>query len=863
MTLASNFIGPFGASATETSFEPSTQRYSQAMGTNTTVDVNLTTPVDPAKSFILVDTRSQDDRTPASIKVTTQFINDGATVRLQRHSTADNVIAALQVVSHPDLEVQHGIISADSSDTTVNQAITNVQDLSKAAAIISNRGSGAHDEYDRQQWTARLTSTTNLRVERKAVTGISSTVHYQIIRFLNPGIQVQHSTISISGTTSATAAISSVDTANSFILGSWRFEWGNASANTGARWQFDSSTQLSATKGTSGSGTVVQLMVVSLPGDASVQHDSIATMGQPSNVTINNVDQSKAFTLLSVSNNYPDPGWQIYSATSVLTSATNVAVTRGGNIGDGIGVGRLQTVELWTLPHAPVLYNYDGTNQVAFNNVSQNSVSPTFRVSANHYQNFDRLQLELNTEPDFSGTAYTQNFSGTYVPNTQYNLTADGLSSSLPTTDGVTYYVRVRASHNSGVSHGDWSTGTWAYTYKTSGGFAGWHQSSGDDLTLSGADVFTSSGTFSVPEGVTDVDVLIVGGGGGGAASNSAGGGGGGGRVRWETGVSVTPSGSVAVTVGGGGLGSAGSNQGSDGQSSAFGALTAAGGGGGGGGASTLNGRNGASGGGGVRTGTGGTGSNGGNGGNGFESGTSNLRAGGGGGGAGGNGQVASSAQGGNGGVGVNMSSNIGTELGDNGWFGGGGGGGKAGSGGSLASGGTGGGGTGGRLGTQGTNGMAYTGAGGGASGGDNAPGGHGASGVVIVVWDRGVSLMSSEIDFTWVPGADAWGSATVSPIEGKDLKVSVYYTDTDPCDTIVPNAVLPGNESGFEVSADSIRISLSGLNTDTYQKICLLAIPGESVEPPFFEYWSVGWASGQMRHGVRFEDGVKQPMAL
>lgn len=64
--------------------------------------------------------------------------------------------------------------------------------------------------------------------------------------------------------------------------------------------------------------------------------------------------------------------------------------------------------------------------------------------------------------------------------------------------------------------------------------------------------IFTSSGTFTVPGGVTSVRVLCVGGGGGGASGHQ--GGGGSGYVSANT-VSVTPGQTITVTVGQGGTG--------------------------------------------------------------------------------------------------------------------------------------------------------------------------------------------------------------------------------------------------------------------------------------------------------------------
>tara|TARA_R110002153_G_scaffold240736_1_gene395520 strand:+ start:2277 stop:4022 length:1746 start_codon:yes stop_codon:yes gene_type:complete len=113
---------------------------------------------------------------------------------------------------------------------------------------------------------------------------------------------------------------------------------------------------------------------------------------------------------------------------------------------------------------------------------------------------------------------------------------------------------------------------------------------------------FTSSGTFSVPAGITQCDVLVVAGGGGGGngpSNDETGGGGGGGAAGglvFMPNYPVTASGTITVTVGDGSAQvspETGLTQGGDGQDSVFGApsnpgigqggvLTAKGGGGGG-----------------------------------------------------------------------------------------------------------------------------------------------------------------------------------------------------------------------------------------------------------------------------------------
>jgi len=84
--------------------------------------------------------------------------------------------------------------------------------------------------------------------------------------------------------------------------------------------------------------------------------------------------------------------------------------------------------------------------------------------------------------------------------------------------------------------------------------------------------VFASSGTFTIPTGVTAIKVTVCGGGGGGGAvsvGNGTGGGGGGGGAGVQYFTSLTPGATLAVTVGGGGAGgTGGGNPGSTGGTS-------------------------------------------------------------------------------------------------------------------------------------------------------------------------------------------------------------------------------------------------------------------------------------------------------
>ena len=170
--------------------------------------------------------------------------------------------------------------------------------------------------------------------------------------------------------------------------------------------------------------------------------------------------------------------------------------------------------------------------------------------------------------------------------------------------------------------------------------------------------IFTSTppgGVWTIPTGVTVVEVMVVAGGGGGGAYPTAGGGGGGGVIYRAT-FTVTPESDVTVTIGAGGLGGQHNTlNGFNGDDSVFSSLTAKGGGYGSSKDDTVNpGGDGGCGGGGcggMPAGgqSGGNGGQGGNGGSGFGF----WPAGGGGGGASPtNGADATSGNGGDGGAG-------------------------------------------------------------------------------------------------------------------------------------------------------------------------------------------------------------------
>jgi len=261
--------------------------------------------------------------------------------------------------------------------------------------------------------------------------------------------------------------------------------------------------------------------------------------------------------------------------------------------------------------------------------------------------------------------------------------------------------------------------------------------------------------TWTVPAGVTSIEMLLVAGGGGGGYQ--VGGGGGGGGVVYRAAYPVTPGANISYTIGGGGTGGSGGSAATNGQDTTFGAgaeqVVAKGGGAGanhntGTGGYDGIGQPGGSGGGGAgdsssRSQRGGypvdgQGYPGGRGRGGNHPGFSgDAWAGGGGGGAGGPGVDSNvNAQGGRGGPGIttNITWN-GTGSQTLTSYGGGGGGCNSGTGNPRASGGVGGGGFGtGNSDDQSTkNGTANTGGGGGGVRDTSGSGGNGGSGIIII----------------------------------------------------------------------------------------------------------------------------------
>lgn len=154
-------------------------------------------------------------------------------------------------------------------------------------------------------------------------------------------------------------------------------------------------------------------------------------------------------------------------------------------------------------------------------------------------------------------TASTLNIgqtTGTLLGTKAIRTQADTAIPANAILAGQHVQVRFNSTFNAGA--GAWVLLPWAYS----------------DLAAHGMAVFTAGGTWTVPAGVVQARVTVIGGGGGGGSDVNGGSGGGGGGIAKKV-VSLVGVPSVAVTVGAGGASTA------NGGTSSFGAFCSASGG--------------------------------------------------------------------------------------------------------------------------------------------------------------------------------------------------------------------------------------------------------------------------------------------
>jgi hypothetical protein len=190
----------------------------------------------------------------------------------------------------------------------------------------------------------------------------------------------------------------------------------------------------------------------------------------------------------------------------------------------------------------------------------------------------------MSKSRDIADSAATINYIDGLTSDAQSQLDGKATLDASPTFTG-TVTATAFSGDGSGLTGVDSlpsQTGNSGLFLTTDGTDASWAAAGGG---LQSVQVFTSSGTWTKPAGITKIKVTVTGGGGGGGASDAyygtaAGGGGAGGTsIKF---IDVSAISSESITIGSGGAGGTGSSAGSTGGASSFGSYASANGGAGG-----------------------------------------------------------------------------------------------------------------------------------------------------------------------------------------------------------------------------------------------------------------------------------------
>ena len=227
-------------------------------------------------------------------------------------------------------------------------------------------------------------------------------------------------------------------------------------------------------------------------------------------------------------------------------------------------------------PHDVKVTNSSGLSGTLTNQINIDA-QPVFNTASGSIGSF----AEQSTISTIDIEAYDPDSAGNVTFEIQSGSLPAGLTATTVNENGVSKY-RITGTLTTDVS----SSTTTNFTLRAVDAASNTSSRAFSITEIpTGVQSFTSSGTFSVPTGITSVDVLVVAGGasGGKAHGSSGTGGGGAGGLIYRPGFTVTPGGTVSVTVGCGGAPQGQPNgTGNNGQDSVFGTLTAKGGGGGG-----------------------------------------------------------------------------------------------------------------------------------------------------------------------------------------------------------------------------------------------------------------------------------------
>jgi hypothetical protein len=353
---------------------------------------------------------------------------------------------------------------------------------------------------------------------------------------------------------------------------------------------------------TAGSVTIVSDTEINFPYD----HTAGFSAGQQISIQVSSTVSGKSAIAAAVFTISADPVWQTSSGSLGTVSdgsRSGYSVSVLATAPDSVAIQ--YELSQGSLPAGASL-SINGTISGNLTSVGSSTTS-SFHIMA-VAQTID--STVRRTERQFSITVSPPTItfspsSGSLGTLANFNRSAAGLTavSASVTSGSISSVAITSGAAPTGLtlnSNGTWSGTANAETSDTTYNFTVTATATGDYGTVTStasfsitvqrpaATTFTSSGTFTVPVGLTSVDVLVIAGGGSGGAAGGGiqhekGGGGGAGGFIYRPAFPISPGTPISVTVGDGGGPQSHSpwGTGSNGSNSSFSNLTAIGGGGG------------------------------------------------------------------------------------------------------------------------------------------------------------------------------------------------------------------------------------------------------------------------------------------
>ena len=290
------------------------------------------TAVDTARSFVLCHNRTNDG--DPVLRVTCVLTNATTLTITSSQNNASNVVQWYVVEYTSGIAVQRGSASFANGTGTVNVALSPAVNLAKSFVLISERISDNNQNRD-ERWTirARLSTTTNLELSRNE-TGTAVSIAWQVIQMQDASVQSGLTTIN-NGSATATAAITAVDTAKTFVV----FTRRAAAVTAGrdgryqVRGELTNATTLTFTR--SGTSDVLEIawFAVTLNDGTTVQRGVSTAAAGATQVDASlspAIVLNRSFPIISVSGGENNNNGRLddTSLTDAFTSTTNLRLQR-------------------------------------------------------------------------------------------------------------------------------------------------------------------------------------------------------------------------------------------------------------------------------------------------------------------------------------------------------------------------------------------------------------------------------------------------------------------------------------------------------------------------------------------------------